>query len=116
VPPCTLGGCEQVLASQYSKIFGIPLALIGAVYYLIVLGLALAYLKLKNNKIILAFLGVTLFRFLFSVFFISLQVFVIGAVCDYCLASAAISTILFVLSVFMARYIIKGGQVSSFNS
>jgi len=70
VPPCALGGCEQVLASQYSKIFGIPLALIGAVYYLIVLGLALAYLKLKNNKIILAFFGsYFIWIFVFRIFY-----------------------------------------------
>ena len=104
IPPCTLlNGCETVLTSKYSEIFGVPIALIGALFYSTVFLSALAYLKTKNNKIIILFLVLTALAFLMSVFFIYLQFFVIKAVCEYCLTSAAASIILFATSVFMAR-------------
>ena len=104
IPPCTLlNGCETVLTSKYSEIFGIPIALIGALFYSTVFLSALAYLKTKNNKIIIVFLVLTALAFLMSLFFVYLQFFVIKAVCEYCLISAAASTILFAVSVFMAR-------------
>ena len=104
IPPCTLlNGCETVLTSKYSEIFGVPIALIGALFYSTVFLSALAYLKTKNNKIIIVFLVLTALAFLMSLFFVYLQFFVIKAVCEYCLTSAAASTILFATSVFMAR-------------
>src|SRR3989344_4204117 len=104
IPPCTLlNGCETVLTSKYSEIFGIPIALIGALFYSTVFLSALAYLKTKNNKIIIFCLVLTALAFLMSVLFIYIQFFVIKAVCEYCLTSAAASIILFATSVFMAR-------------
>lgn len=106
IPPCTLlNGCETVLTSKYSEVFGVPIALIGALFYLTVFLSALAYLKTKNNKIIIVFLVLTALAILMSLFFIYLQFFVIKAVCEYCLTSAAASTILFATSVFMAKHI-----------
>ena len=106
IPPCTLlNGCETVLTSKYSEIFGVPIALIGALFYTTVFLFSLAYLKTKNNKIIILFLVLTALAFLMSVFFIYLQFFVIKAVCEYCLTSAAVSIILFTTSVFMTRRI-----------
>lgn len=106
IPPCTLlNGCETVLTSKYSEVFGVPIALIGALFYSTVFLFSLAYLKTKNNKIIIVFLVLTSLAFLMSFFFIYLQFFVIKAVCEYCLTSAAASTILFATSVFMARRI-----------
>ncbi|MEK7635496.1 MAG: vitamin K epoxide reductase family protein [Patescibacteria group bacterium] len=107
IPPCTLlNGCETVLTSKYSEVFGVPIALIGALFYSTVFLFSLAYLKTKNNKIIIVFLALTALAFLMSLFFIYLQFFVIKAVCEYCLISAAASTILFVTSVFMARRVV----------
>ena len=104
VPPCALlNGCETVLTSKYSEVFGVPIALFGALFYSAVFLFSLAYLKTKNNKIIIVFLVLTALAFLMSLFFIYLQFFVIKAVCEYCLISAAASTILFATSVFMAR-------------
>lgn len=106
IPPCTLlNGCETVLTSKYSEVFGVPIALIGAMFYLTVFLFSLAYLRTKNNKIIIVFLVLTALAFLMSLFFIYLQFFVIKAVCEYCLTSAAASTILFITSIFMAKRI-----------
>ena len=93
IPPCTVGGCEAVLTSEFAVIFGVPLALIGVLYYLLVF-----FLVLKNKNIkILVTLG-----FLASLGLLALQAFVIHAFCLYCLGSLATSTILFVLSFFYA--------------
>ena len=55
VPPCTiLHGCEQVTTSAYSFFYGIPVALLGALYYLaIIVGVAL-YLDTKRELILKA--------------------------------------------------------------
>jgi len=37
VPPCTTAGCEIVLTSEYSVLFGVPTALFGSVYYFLIL-------------------------------------------------------------------------------
>ena len=104
IPPCTLlNGCETVLTSKYSEIFGVPIALFGALFYSAVFLSALAYLKTKDSRIIAGLLILTVLGFLASLFFLYLQFFVIRAVCEYCLVSVAASTILFVISVFMAR-------------
>ncbi len=33
IPSCAIGGCETVLTSEYSKLFGVPWSYIGLVYY-----------------------------------------------------------------------------------
>ena len=60
-----IAGCQEVLVSQYSEIFGIPLALLGAFYYLFILINSLLYIDIQNkwSKIVLAYLPT--FGFLF---------------------------------------------------
>ena len=52
IPPCSVGGCEQVLTSAYSVVAGVPVSLMGSVYYLLVLIGMFAYLESKNLKIL----------------------------------------------------------------
>ena len=44
IPACNIAGCESVLTSRWATIGGIPLALLGAFYYLTLLLLAVFYL------------------------------------------------------------------------
>jgi uncharacterized membrane protein len=105
IPPCSIvNGCEEVLTSEYSQILGVPVSLLGAVYYLIIFILIVAYLDTKQYRIIklaarLTFLGVAS-----SAFLLYLQVFVIKALCFYCIISAITSTVLFVLGIFVLKY------------
>jgi uncharacterized membrane protein len=103
IPPCTTDGCETVLTSSYSTIAGIPVALSGAVFYLAFLVLIIAYLLEKKEIILKIALLLTTLGFLASIYFFILQAFVIQAFCQYCLLSAATSTILFVASVFIFK-------------
>ncbi len=96
-------GCEKVTTSRYAFVFGIPLAAYGAAYYLAILLALVAYLDTRHATVLRAAAAFTAVGFLASVYFVYLQLFVIHAICPYCMLSAAASTTLFVLGVFVLR-------------
>lgn len=103
-PNCPFfGNCEQVTTSQYAVIGDVPVALLGAIYYLIVFILAIAYLDSENQKILHFIAHFTILGFLASLWFLYLQIFVIGAICIYCILSAIISTALFALGLVIIK-------------
>ena len=109
IPPCTVvSGCETVLTSAYSVVAGIPVSLLGAIYYLIILVGVFAFLESKKTVLLKWALVCTIAGMLFSLWFIYVQAFILGAWCLYCLGSAASSTILFVT----ACVVFKKYQVS----
>ncbi len=98
--PCTLlEGCEIVTSSVYSTIFGVPVALFGAIFYLIVLLLSLWYLDSRQPWALLVISYLSVPAVLASVVFVGLQAFVLKAFCLYCLISALTSTIIFILGM-----------------
>ena len=104
--PCSiLQGCEQVTNSPYSLIFGIPVALFGALYYLAILLLAVIYIDSRKPSVLKLLACLTPFGFLASLWFVYLQIFVIKAICLYCMVSATTSTILFILGMcYLTRH------------
>ncbi|MEK7593817.1 MAG: vitamin K epoxide reductase family protein [Patescibacteria group bacterium] len=97
--PCTiLEGCNAVAASPYSKVFGVPLSAFGVLFYLGVFLLATIFLFQQNRIISFSIRIFALVGFVLSVYFTYLQAFVIKAFCIYCVASAVISTLIFILS------------------
>ncbi|PIR89156.1 MAG: hypothetical protein COU07_02910 [Candidatus Harrisonbacteria bacterium CG10_big_fil_rev_8_21_14_0_10_40_38] len=105
IPPCTIvNGCETVLTSPYATPFlGIPLALIGAVFYLTVFLFLIFYRETKSALLLKLIFGISILGFVATLFFVYLQVFVISALCLYCLFSAITSTTLFVSAIFLKR-------------
>src|SRR3989344_2786808 len=101
IPPCVITtGCETVLTSEHSVIFGIPTALLGSVYYLLLFLLAIFSIDIKREIIrFAAFL--TPIGFFASSWFVYLQLFVIKEICSYCIVSATTSMILFILGLFI---------------
>src|SRR5436305_6315800 len=99
---CTIiSGCSEVLASKYAHIGSIPLASVGALAYFVFFSLAI--LAAFGYAFARPFLTVLVtLMFLTSLWLIYLQAFVIHHFCQYCLLSAAITTILTVL-VFGSR-------------
>ena len=90
---CAAGsGCDVVQASRYAVFLGLPTALWGAALYAAIGGLALLGLEARRwlAAFLLALAGVS-----FSALLTALQLFVIGAVCAYCLLSAGIAIALF---------------------
>jgi len=96
---CTTGGCETVQNSPYSEIFGLPVAALGLIGYVVLLGAALA----RGDLARLVGAVVALAAFAFSAYLVAVQVFVIGALCDWCLASDAVTTALAALALLRLR-------------
>lgn len=94
-----LEGCDVVLESSYSVALGLPVALWGLFYYLAILVLAEIYLLKKDILWMKMAAALSLPGFLASLWLVYLQFFVIGAVCLYCMVSAATSTALFIMAV-----------------
>ncbi len=98
IPPCSIHGCEVVTTSIYSTIAGIPIALFGAVYYLVILALLVAYVD-KRKDLFLSIIGfITLLAGLVSLYLIYLQLFVLHAICIYCMTSATTTILLAIIS------------------
>jgi uncharacterized membrane protein len=95
------GGCDKVLLSPYSAIGGIPVALFGAVYYLAVFILGVAYFDTGRARVLKLAVSLTPLGLIASLWFLYLQLFVIKALCFYCLLSLVTSTLLFILGLLM---------------
>lgn len=105
--PCGLtGGCEAVLTSPYSMIGPIPLAALGAAYYLLALFLAVYIYTSERpeaaRRAVLTVFALSGIGVLASAYYMYVQVFVIEALCVYCLGSALTSTLIFISSSVLA--------------
>jgi len=99
LPTCTITGCETVLTSQYATIFGIPVALLGALYYLTILVLSVLYHQRRQRRIWQVLMILTTLGFLMTIRFVVLQLWVLDAICIYCMASAAASTLVWLITI-----------------
>lgn len=106
IPPCSIvAGCDTVLTSQYSSILGIPVSLLGSIFYFLVLIGIFSYIESRKTGLMKWSLILTIPGFLFSLWFVYIQIFTLGSYCLYCLASAATSTLLFVAAMHVfSRY------------
>lgn len=95
-PVCTTGGCARVQASEYSELLGIPVALLGLIGY-VSIGASLL-LRGDFGRVTTFFLA--LVGFMFSAYLTYLELFVIDAICQWCVASAVLMTLLFAVSVW----------------
>jgi uncharacterized membrane protein len=95
VPPCGRGGggCENVLSSPYSKLFGIPLYYFGVAGYVSIL---VATAISGDRGRLLAFV-LSFFGFGISAYLTYLQYVKIESICVWCRASAIAMTVLFLI-------------------
>lgn len=99
---CTIGGCERVNSSEWASMFGIPVAVWGLGFYVVTF--AVAYLGtlpgwVASKNISLLLVALTGFGVLYSAWLTYLELFVIHAICQYCVVSAIIVTAMFVVSL-----------------
>src|SRR5579872_6874732 len=86
IPPCTiLHGCDRVLTSQFATVFGIPVSLIGAGFFLLVIILAGLSFNATNRLIANILFVVCFLGFLVALILFGIQAFVLQAFCQYCL-------------------------------
>jgi len=96
------GGCETVADSSYSHLLGINVAIFGIAGYVLLLVTAL----LRGDGARMAGFALSLTGFGFSVYLTYLELFVIDAICQWCVASAVLMTVLFGLNAIrMIAYV-----------
>ena len=103
---CAVGSCEVVNASRWATFLGLPVAVWGLGYYVVTFTLAVVSLQDRFGDSIqvsraLLFLGAT--GFLFSAWLTYLELFVIRAICQWCVVSAVLATGIFVASLMDYR-------------
>jgi uncharacterized membrane protein len=98
-PPCSIKGnpCSQVQKSQYSLLVGVPVALIGLLGYIAILGSLLAPDGERARFVTMALI---LGGFGFSLYLTYRELFTLHKICEWCVSSAVIMTVLACLSVW----------------
>jgi uncharacterized membrane protein len=97
-PLCTAGSsCIKVQSSVYSKLAGVPVALIGLLGYIAIVG---SLLIPQSESSRLATMSFTVVGFGFSAYLTYRELFSIHAVCEECATSAVFMTVLMCLSVW----------------
>ncbi len=97
-----VGDCETVQNSVYSEIGGIPIALLGAGMYAFVMALVSVRRAGNQARAELAWslqLATLVAGTLFSVYLTYIELFVIHAVCPWCVTSAVVTVVLLILTV-----------------
>ena len=95
---CAVGSCETVNSSKYAKFMGLPVAGWGVAWYvaMFVLSLVSTGEKFESSSIVSTMLlGVAASGLVFSLYLTYLELFVINAICQWCVVSAIIVTIIF---------------------
>lgn len=103
---CGTGSCEVVQFSPQSRFLGFEVSLIGLGGYATLLGLGLAALQPRfagRSGPLRLLLGLSGAGLGFTVYLTYLELFVIHAICRWCVGSAVIITLLFVVTLIEYR-------------
>jgi uncharacterized membrane protein len=94
-PICATGGCEKVQHSSYAELAGVPVALLGVIAYLALIGTAAV------RGVTAAFVGalISLAGVTFSGYLLWAQLGPIGAICQWCLGNDVVAVVVTVLCV-----------------
>lgn len=98
-PVCLAGGgCATVQESDYAEMAGVPVPVIGLFGYLTIL--AAAAMRGDPGRLFGLFAGGIGFGF--SVYLTYLELFVIDAICQWCIGSAVVMTLAFIVALIRA--------------
>lgn len=112
--PCgVVQGCDIVTTSAYSEIVGIPVALLGALYYLTIIVLTIVALEKQHSALLRTVSYFAWSGLVASAYFVFIQLFILKAICLWCMGSAVTSTALFVLGLFVIKLLNADGQPHS---
>ena len=99
---CGTGGCETVQSSPWAVFLGIPVPGWGVLGYLTILALAIAGLQpafAEHRAVAGLLLANAAIAFGFSAYLTGVEAFLIHAWCRWCVVSAIIATLIFLLSL-----------------
>ncbi len=99
IPPCTFSGCEVVLTSKYAEIMGIPVSLVGVLFYATTLALSTLLFSGFKTSIYKIYLLLVFSGMIISSYFLFLQAAVIKEFCQYCLVTEFCISILFLIGI-----------------
>jgi len=103
---CAVGSCEVVQTSRWATLLGYPVAAWGVAYYIAVLAVSLAGLSptlVDSRRLSHLLVAMTATGVLFSLWLTYLELFVINAICMWCVVSAVLATVLFVIALLDLR-------------
>lgn len=95
------GDCSTVNASRFSEVNGIPVAVVGVIGYLAILGVHLFENRnafLKQNAT-LAIFGMALTGFIFTLWLVYVEIALLKALCPFCVTSQVAMTLIFIIAV-----------------
>lgn len=101
------GNCAEVIHSEFSHFFGIPVEWLGMAYYLsiaVMYGLFLALPLLFTPATLFLSIGISGAAFLFSVYLTFIQLIYLKQICTWCLTSAGLSTVIFFTSLLGSNF------------
>ncbi|MBX6365948.1 MAG: vitamin K epoxide reductase family protein [Gemmatimonadetes bacterium] len=107
------GGCETVQSSAYATFLGMPVPAIGVGGYLLLLATALVGAQpalAGDRRIGLAVLALATTALAFTAYLNYIEAFVLHAWCRYCIGSAALVVLIFLLSLTEVRNVARGAQ------
>lgn len=103
---CSIGSCETVNTSKWSRFLGLPVAAWGLLFYLDVFVVALAgtLARFEDERLISVVLAAqAAIGVLFSAWLTYLELGVIHAICIWCVTSAFIVTLILIVSLMDLR-------------
>ena len=99
---CTLGSCETVNTSKWATFLGLPVAAWGLAAYVALFALSVAGTADRHagsQTISLLLVAISAWSVVFSAWLTYLELFVIHAICIWCVTSAVILVLILVVSV-----------------
>lgn len=99
-------GSMEVITSSWAYVGPIPLATVGALYYVMMITLGATWLVTKHELLERVMLPVTALGVLSSIGLVYLQLGPIGAICPFCMVSATATVLLFTIELVIRS---KGG-------
>jgi uncharacterized membrane protein len=110
-PVCgPLRGCETVASSEYSEVSGIPIAVFGVAFSIVLVASSLIWWRLSDRRALLGAYGLGLLGTLVVAGLTYLELFVIHAVCVYCVVYAATVVTGFVVAAVALRAVPEAGS------
>ena len=98
--PCHITeGCGDVLTSEYSEVAGVPISWLGFAFYVTVFGVTV-FEAFGEQRLVHFLIWPASAALASSAVLVGIQAFVLEAWCEYCLASAGLSTGIFVAVLF----------------
>ncbi len=103
---CSVGSCETVNTSKWARFLGLPVAGWGVAWYMATFAMALGSIQGRfadSKGMSLALLVMTASGLIFSAYLTYLELFVINAICQWCVVSAILVLVMFILTLLDYR-------------